>query len=81
MRTFPLGPSVELPVGRDLCDVCAEMGGGTPREPFLWCRLPVGHGPYQGCADMGWVAGCEPCFWGCRLSSLRGTIHVRGESK
>ena len=34
MRTLPLGPLVELPVGRDPSEGCAETGGGTPCELF-----------------------------------------------
>ena len=30
--TRPLTPQVELPVGHDPCEACAEMGGGMPCE-------------------------------------------------
>ena len=36
MRTAPLGPSVELPKGREVCEGCAEMGGGTACELRHW---------------------------------------------
>ena len=38
MRPLLLDPSVELLVGRDPCEGCAEMGVGTPCEPSLWGR-------------------------------------------
>ena len=36
MRILPLGPHVELPVGNDPCEGCAEMGGETLCELCLW---------------------------------------------
>ena len=38
MRAPPLGPWLELPVGRDPCDWCAETCRGAACEPFLWGR-------------------------------------------
>ena len=38
IRPLLLEPSVELAMGRDPCEGCAEMGVGTPCEPSLWGR-------------------------------------------
>ena len=38
MRPLPLEPSEVLPMRRDPCERCAEMGGETPCEPSLWGR-------------------------------------------
>ena len=38
MRPLLFDPSVELPMGRDPCEGCAEMGVGTPCETSLWGR-------------------------------------------
>ena len=36
VRTYPLGPSVELPGGHETCEGYAEMGGATPCQRTHW---------------------------------------------
>ena len=38
MRALPLGPSMELPVGRDPCEGRTENGRGDACEHDLWGR-------------------------------------------
>ena len=82
MRPLLFDPSVELPMGRDPCEGCAEMGVGTPANLLSGA---VGGAPFGPRSMSGvcryWWSGCEPCLWGYRLSSLWDTIRWRGESK
>eukprot|EP00959_Pyramimonas_sp_CCMP1952_P258634 5406526-Pyramimonas_sp.AAC.1 len=53
MRTMPLRPSVELPMGpRNVSGVC-QSGGGAACEPCRWGRRWSslwGHAACEGCA-------------------------------
>eukprot|EP00959_Pyramimonas_sp_CCMP1952_P099921 2089174-Pyramimonas_sp.AAC.1 len=62
MRTLPLEPSVELPVGPrtavlNCVDACGPCHWGL-RWSSLW-----GHEPCERCAYMGGVDACGPCHW------------------
>ena len=84
MRTRPLGPVVELPLGHDPRKACAEfwVGGGMRRRPLgPQVELPVGHDPREACAEIDGVTPCEPSLWGRRWSSLWGVICVKGVPK
>eukprot|EP00959_Pyramimonas_sp_CCMP1952_P262905 5497466-Pyramimonas_sp.AAC.1 len=62
MRTEPLGPSVELPMGPR----SAVMGGvdacGSRQWSLRWSPQ-WGHEACEGRACMGGVDACEPCQW------------------
>ena len=53
-RTHPLETSVELLMGHETCDGCAEMGGPHGRAAtWAFGELPMGHETCEGCAEMG----------------------------
>ena len=78
MRTLPLGPSVELPLGPRTCEGCAKMGRWRHADPPAGA---FGGAPYgatrrvRGAPKWGSLRGagaCEHGRWGLRWSSLWG---------
>ena len=68
MRALSLGPWVELTVGRNPCEGCAEMCRGGRYAKFLsgaGSAVLCGHDPCEWCAEIG---------GGCSATPVSGTV-------
>ena len=81
-RTRPLGPWVELLLGHDPPEGCAEFGLGTAWEDSHWdCEKNLRGTNIARVCQNRLETACEYAHWGNKKSSLWATIRARGVPK